>query len=534
MERVHSAKYIFVTGGVLSGLGKGITAASIGTILQARGLKVSIQKCDPYLNVDAGLLNPAEHGECFVTRDGAETDLDLGHYERFLDIEMTQASSTMGGRLLAELIQTERAGKMNGKTVQLVPHFTNSIQEAIISAGKGSDVHIVEIGGTVGDMEASPFLEAIRELASRVGYQNCIFAYVVYVPYLGTSKEFKSKPAQNAVRDLRSLGIMPDLLLARMEEPSKNGIADKLSMFSGVRPEGVVLLPNARTVYEVPLTLEEHGIGDLVCKQLGLQSKAADMTKWRQVVAAATGDYQKTVKIGLVVKYLDNDDTYFSVVESLRSAAWQQKVKLSFEWVSAEQLETEGTDGLKEFDGLLIPGGFGDRGLEGMIMAADYAIKNKVPYLGICLGLQMAVIAAARQAGLAGANTTEANNDTPYDVIYIMQGQRGKESTGGTMRLGNYTCKLADGSLAERVYGTKEIVERHRHRYEVNQKFAPELEKVGLIISGTSPDHKLVEMVEHQDHPYFIATQAHPEFLSRPFRAHPLFVGLIAAAASNI
>lgn len=534
MERVHSTQYIFVTGGVLSGLGKGITAASIGAILQARRLKVSIQKCDVYLNVDAGLLNPAEHGECFVTSDGAETDLDLGHYERFLDVEMTQASSTMSGYLLSELIKNERAGTLQGKTVQLVPHFTGAIQRSIINAGKGNDIHIVELGGTVGDIEALAFLEAIRELAVRVGRQNCIFAHLVYVPYLGTSKEFKTKPAQNSVRDLRSVGILPDLLLARMETPAKNGVAKKLSLFGGVPPEAVVLLPNAQTVYEVPVTLEEHGIGDLILKNLGLTPKTADMAKWHSVVAAATGEYTQTVRIGVVAKYLDNDDTYFSVIESLKAAAWQQKVKLVFDWVDAEGLETEGTDQLKQYDGLLLPGGFGSRGLEGMILAADYAINNQLPFLGICLGLQMAVIAAARRAGLKDANTTEANPHTPNDVIYIMQNQRGKESTGGTMRLGNYTCELVDGSLAQEVYGANQIVERHRHRYEVNQKYVPQLEKAGLVIGGFSPDRSLVEMVEHRDHPYFIATQAHPEFRSRPFRPHPLFVGLIAAAKKVI
>jgi CTP synthase len=533
MERVPSTQYIFVTGGVLSGLGKGITAASIGAILQARGLKISIQKCDVYLNVDAGLLNPAEHGECFVTQDGAETDLDLGHYERFLDIEMTQASSTMSGRLLGELIQSERAGNMRGKTVQLIPHFTNAIQEAIIAAGEGSDVHIVELGGTVGDIEALAFLEAIRELAVRVGRQNCVFAHLVYVPYLGTSKEFKTKPAQNSVRDLRAMGIMPDLLLARMEKPAQDEIAEKLSLFSGVPSGAVVLLPNAKTVFEVPLTLENHGVGDLILKRLGRQSESGDMSKWRDVVTAATNEYTQTVRIGVVAKYLDNDDTYFSVIESLRSAAWEQEVNLIFDWVDAEKLETEGTNELKQFDGLLVPGGFGSRGLEGMVLATDYAIENKVPYLGICLGLQMAVVAAARQAGLKDANTTESDPKTPNDVIYIMQDQRGKESTGGTMRLGNYTCELLEGSLAQKIYGASQIVERHRHRYEVNQKFAPQLEKTGLIISGFSPDRRLVEMVEHRDHPYFIATQAHPEFRSRPYRAHPLFVGLIAAAKQH-
>lgn len=532
MELVRKTHYIFVTGGVLSGLGKGITAASIGAILEARGLKISLQKCDPYLNVDAGLLNPAEHGECFVTKDGAETDLDLGHYERFLDIELTQSSSTMSGRLLRDLIEDERAGKMRGKTMQLVPHFTEAIGRAIVAAGKGSDVHIVEIGGTVGDIEGLVFLEAIRELAMKIGRTNCIFAHLVYVPYIETSKEFKTKPAQNSVRDLRAQGIMPDLLLVRTEKKAKDGIADKLSMFGGVPREAVVLLPNARTVYEVPLILEEYRTGDLILARLGMQPKKANIRKWHDVVRAAIAEYKKTVHIGIVAKYLDNDDTYFSVVEALKAAAWQQKVNLKFDWVSAEKLEKEGVEQLKKYDGILAPGGFGKRGVEGMIMAADYAMSHRVPYLGLCLGMQVAVIAAARRAGLEDANSTEVNSDTKHDVIYIMDGQQGKESTGGTLRLGDYPCKLAKGSLAEQVYGTTEVTERHRHRYEVNQKYITQLEKAGLKISGHSPDGKLVEMVEMTDHPYFIATQAHPEFRSRPYRAHPLFVGSIRAARS--
>ena len=533
MERTQATHYVFVTGGVLSGLGKGITAASIGAILQARGLKITIQKCDPYLNVDAGLLNPAEHGECFVTKDGAETDLDLGHYERFLDIELTQTSSTMSGRLLGELINDERLGKFGGKTVQLVPHFTDAIQRSIIAAGDGSDVHIVEIGGTVGDIEGLAFLEAIRELANKVGRNRCLFAHLVYVPYLGTSKEFKTKPAQNAVRDLRALGIMPDLLLARTETPAKNGIADKLSLFGGVPREAVVLLPNAKTVYQVPLTLQEHGVDGLILRHFDLSVPEANMNRWHDVVRQATTQYSQMVHIGLVAKYLDNEDTYFSVVEALRAAAWQRQVALKLTWVDAEKLDDKNIVDLKKFDGLLVPGGFGSRGVEGMIRAAGFAMDSKQPYLGICLGLQVAVIAAARQSGLATANSAEVDPQTAHDVIYIMENQRGKESTGGTMRLGDYPCKLTENSLASRVYGAHEIVERHRHRYEVNQHYAPQLEQAGLVASGFSPDGKLVEMVEHRTHPFFIATQAHPEFRSRPFRPHPLFVGFIEAAKKS-
>lgn len=535
MERTtNTTRYVFVTGGVLSGVGKGITAASLGAVLKARGLKVSIQKCDPYLNVDAGMLNPAEHGECYVTKDGAETDLDLGHYERYLDIELTQAGSTMSGRLLRQLIEDERSGKFQGKTVQMIPHFTDAIQNAIMAAGEGSDIHIVEIGGTVGDIEGLAFVEAIRELSGKVGRAHCIFAHVVYIPFLGTSKEYKTKPAQMAVRELRSLGVMPDLLLARTEGPVADHIIGKLSMFGGVPTDAVVLLPNARTVYEVPLALEENGVDELVLNRFGIQAEPANMKQWHDIVLAATTKREHTVKVGIVAKYLDNEDTYFSVIESLRSAAWHQEVNLDYHWVDAEALERDGTDSLAEFDAILVPGGFGSRGVEGMIAAARYAMDNNTPYLGICLGLQVAAIAAARAAGVENANTSEVDPHTPDPVIYIMEGQQGKESTGGTMRLGDYTCMVSEGSLAERVYGSREIVERHRHRYEVNQQYRDALEQAGLRITGLSPDGRLVEMVERPENDYFIATQAHPEFRSRPNRAHPLFDGFIAAGKTRV
>lgn len=529
----HETHYLFVTGGVLSGLGKGITAASLGAILRSRGLTVSIQKCDPYLNVDAGMLNPAEHGETFVTKDGAETDLDLGHYERFMDIELTQASSTMSGRLLRQLINDERAGKFSGKTIQIVPHFTNAIKQAIIAAGEGSDIHIVELGGTIGDIEGMAFVEAIRELAVQAGHDHCLFAHVVYIPYLGTSKEFKTKPAQNSVRDLRSTGIMPDILLARSEQPTGQAVLDKLSMFGGVPRDAVVPLPNARTVYEVPLTLHEHGIDDLIVKRFGLKALPADTKPWQKLVASATTNYDKTVHIGIVAKYLSNEDTYFSVIEALKTSAWQERVNLAIHWVDAEKLEKEGTDSLRQYDALVVPGGFGSRGIEGKIAAARFAMDEHVPYLGLCLGLQMAVVAAARKAGLQDANTAEVNPNALHPVIYIMKEQRGKESTGGTMRLGNYVCDLESGSLAARVYGTASVTERHRHRYEVNQLYRPQLEEAGLRFSGFSPDGRLVEMVEYPDNPYFIATQAHPELRSRPNRPHPLFVGLIVATKTR-
>lgn len=523
-------KYIFVTGGVLSGVGKGITAASIGAILQAKGVKVSIQKCDPYLNVDAGLLNPKEHGECFVTKDGAETDLDLGHYERFLDLELTQKNATLSGKLLRQLIEDERAGKFNGQTIQLVPHLTGAIQDAIELAADGSDIHIVEIGGTVGDYEGLSYVEAIREFASRVGRENCLYVHVVYVPFIQTSKEFKSKPAQNALNDLRGFGIVPDCVVVRTDDPAPGNIADKIAAFSGVRKDAVILLSNAKTVYEIPLTIDASGINAVLERFTG-NTKKADLSKWRAIADAQEATYKQKVRIGMVAKYLDNEDTYISVLEALKAAAWQEKVGLEVVWINAEQADTIDFEAM---DALLVPGGFGSRGIEGKVRAATYALETKKPYLGLCLGLQIAVIAAARRAGLKDANSTEFDPDTKHNVVYIMEGQAGKESTGGTLRLGDYTAELTAGSQVAKAYGETEIVERHRHRYEVNQAFRKDIEKGGLAISGLSPDGKLVEYVEAPSSPYFVATQAHPEFKSRPYRPHPLFVGLIKAAKGSL
>lgn len=519
-------KYIFVTGGVLSGVGKGITAASIGAILQAKGSKVSIQKCDPYLNVDAGLLNPKEHGECFVTKDGAETDLDLGHYERFLDLELTQKNATLSGRLLSQLIADERAGKFNGQTVQLVPHLTGAIKDAIAAAGEGSDVHIVEIGGTVGDYEGLSFVEAIRDFATRVGRENCFYIHVVYVPFIHTSKEFKSKPAQNALNELRGFGIVPDCVVVRTDEPAPHNIAEKIARFSGVPEDAVILLPNAKTVYEVPLTIQASGIGPVLERFTG-NTEVANLDKWRSLALAQETSYQKTVRVGMVAKYLDNEDTYISVIEALKAAAWQERVGLELVWINAEEADRSDFESV---DALLVPGGFGARGIDGKIAAATYALDHQKPYLGLCLGLQIGVIAAARRSGLADAHSTEFDPETKHDVVYIMEGQVGKESTGGTLRLGDYPAQLRDGSVVAKTYGSTEVVERHRHRYEVNPAFISDIEKGGLDISGRSPDGKLVEYVEGRDHPYFVATQAHPEFKSRPYRAHPLFVGLLRAA----
>lgn len=520
-------KYIFVTGGVLSGVGKGITAASIGAVLKAKGATVSIQKCDPYLNVDAGMLNPAEHGECFVTKDGAETDLDLGHYERFLDIELTRKSTTLAGRLLSQLIADERAGKFGGKTVQLVPHLTNKIQETIIDSAEGSDFHIVEIGGTVGDYEGLSFVEAIRELSYKVGRENSMFIHVVYVPFIGTSKEFKTKPAQNALADLRGFGILPDAVIVRTDEKAPEIVAEKISLFGGVPQENVLLMPNADTVYRVPLAVAESGLNTLLTKFSGLE-KQPDFSAWEEIIKHQTSLHEKTVTVGLVAKYMENEDTYISVLEALKAAAWSRNADVKIKWINAE---TVADSDFVDVDAIVVPGGFGARGVEGKIAAARYALDNNVPYLGLCLGLQVAVIAAARRGGLGDANSSEFS-DTPSNVVYLMEGQEGKESTGGTMRLGDYPASLVPGSKIAEVYGATDVIERHRHRYEVNKKFVSDIERGGLVITGTSPDGTLVEFVEAPEHPYFVATQAHPEFKSRPTRPHPLFVGLIEAVSS--
>lgn len=524
-------RYVFVTGGVLSGLGKGITAASLGKLLKARGFKVNLQKCDVYLNVDAGTLNPREHGECFVTQDGAETDLDLGHYERFLDEELTQKSSFMSGQVLLKVIQNERSGGHEGHTVQVVPHFTNAIQQEIIEAGDGFDVHIVEIGGTVGDLEGVAHIEAIRELGMKVGAENCAYVHVVYLPYLGTSQEVKTKPAQNAVRELRSFGITPDILAARSETMPRETARKKLALFTGVTEDAIALLPNARSIYEVPVTLEEGGIAKVLCKRLGLPERKPDLISWQEVVRRATTDYDKTVTVGVVAKYMDNQDTYLSVFEALRSAAWWNEAKLKIEWIDAEKLE--GLDSqavakeLAGVDGVLVPGGFGRRGLEGKIKAAQSCLKSGEPYLGLCLGLQMAVIAAARNAGLKNATTFELEPEGKNLVINTMSDQKGKENTGGTMRLGNYDCKLEPASLAARVYGVDNIVERHRHRGECDNAYRDQYESWGIRASGTNQERNLVEIIEGIDHPFFLASQFHPEFKSRPSRPHPMFSSFI-------
>lgn len=526
-KQKNKCKYIFVTGGVLSGVGKGITAASMGAILKAKGYHVTMQKCDPYLNVDAGLLNPVEHGECFVTADGVETDLDLGHYERFLDFETSKYSITLSGSIFKELIDKERSGGFKGKTVQLVPHFTNLVQEKIERASKDSDIHIVEIGGTIGDYEGLSFVEAIRLFANKVGRRNCLYVSVVYVPWINTSKEFKTKPAQNALKDLRGFGIIPDIVCTRTEKPAPKEIQTKIAAFAGIDPDAVVNLPDINSVYDVPFNVLKSGVLNILNDFVGDETEP-DMSRWEEFSKRRNKTYRKTVKIGLVAKYVGNNDTYMCVTEALKASAAWNEVNLELVWKNAEEIKKGDLD---ELDGIVVPGGFGARGVEGKIQAAEFALENDVPYLGLCLGMQCAVIAACRKAGIKNANSEEfgAAEADENNVIYIMEGQKGKESTGGTMRLGNYPAKLVSGSKTAEIYGTEEVVERHRHRYEVNKKFVPEIEKGGLKISGTSPDGKLVEFVEAPGKKFFQATQAHPEFKSRPLNPHPLFLEFVKA-----
>ena len=519
----HKCKYIFVTGGVLSGVGKGITAASIGTILKAKGFKVTMQKCDPYLNVDAGLLNPVEHGECYVTHDGVETDLDLGHYERFLDFETNRYSITLSGSIFKELIEKERTGGFHGKTVQLVPHFTDLVQEKIMNASKNSDIHIVEIGGTVGDYEGLSFIEAIRLFGNKVGRRNCLYVNVVYVPWINTSKELKSKPAQNALKDLRGFGIIPDVVVCRTEKPAPREICEKIARFSGIPDEAVLNLPDIDSVYDVPFNVLKSGVLEIL-NDFVWDDSEPDMSAWEEFSKKRAQKNVRTVKVGLVAKYVGNEDTYICVTEALKAAAAWNDVNLDLRWINAEKVDEKM---LSEVDGLVVPGGFGNRGVEGKIKAANYALDHDVPYLGLCLGMQVACIASARRAGLTQANSEEFDKETKENVIYLMSGQEGKESTGGSMRLGDFPAKLVKGSKTAKIYGKTNIVERHRHRYEVNQKFLKEIEKGGVVVSGTSPDGKLVEFVEAPGKKFFVGTQAHPELKSRPLRVHPLFMEFV-------
>lgn len=532
MGKTKSAtKYIFVTGGVVSGIGKGITAASMGKILSARGLNVTMQKCDPYLNMDAGTLNPAEHGEVFVTKDGGETDLDLGHYERFTDRELTKKSSTMSGKIFSKVLSDERKGLFLGKTVQIIPHITNEIMHQIISSAEGSEVHIAEVGGTVGDYEAMAWIEAIRQMKRKVGEDNVIYAHVVYVPYLSVSKEFKTKPAQNSVRDLREAGIQPDVLCVRSDEPINAESFEKMSLYCDVAKEAIVALPNAQTVYEVPLRMEESGIGEYICNRLALNCKKPQLRDWESLVGRIK-KHKPSIKVGVIAKYMTNEDTYLSVFEALRAAGWHHSLNIDINWIDAEKVTEQLLEDLG-LSGILVPGGFGERGLEGKILAAKFARQNKIPYLGLCLGMQVAVIEFAREVLKdPKANSSEMDPSAKNQVVHIMPDQIGVD-LGGSMRLGDYPAKINRKSRAYLAYGVDKVVERHRHRYEFNNDYRSRLEQAGLLIAAASPDNKLVEIIEHHDHPFFVACQFHPEYKSRPNSPHPLFKDFIAASKAQ-
>ncbi len=530
-------KYIFVTGGVVSSLGKGITAASLGRLLKARGIKVSIQKFDPYINVDPGTMSPYQHGEVFVTDDGAETDLDLGHYERFIDESLGQYSNVTTGKVYWNVITKERRGDYLGGTVQVIPHITNEIKESIQRVAQSDanpDVVITEIGGTVGDIESQPFLEAIRQCRGDLGAENTLYIHVTLLPYLPMSGELKTKPTQHSVKELRSIGIQPDIIVLRSEQEVEADMKAKISLFCNVDQNAVIENLDAPELYEVPLMLEKAGLADLVTTKLGLPQNKPDLAEWKNLVYNAK-NLEKKATIAIVGKYVELHDAYLSVAEALRHGGIANNTEVDIKWVHSEDLNAQNIDRiLGGVDGIVVPGGFGNRGIEGKIEAIRYARENKVPFLGLCLGLQLAVIEYARNvAGMPSAASIELQPDTDTPVISLMEEQKKISNMGGTMRLGAYPCVLKKDSLAEKVYGKTEITERHRHRYEVNDAYVDELEKAGMIFSGKSPDGVLVEMVELADHPYFIATQAHPEFKSRPNKAHPLFDGLIRAATTK-
>jgi CTP synthase len=529
------AKYVFVTGGVTSSLGKGITAASVGRLLKARGLKVSILKLDPYINVDPGTMSPYQHGEVFVTDDGAETDLDLGHYERFIDENLTQLSNVTTGRIYQAVIAKERRGDYLGGTVQVIPHITNEIKERITRVARDGDpdVVIVEVGGTVGDIESLPFLEAIRQMRKDVGRANVLYVHVTLLPALAATGELKTKPTQHSVRELRAIGIQPDVIVLRSDSEVPQEIREKIALFTDVDVDAVIPAPTAETIYEVPLQFEASGLGRLVVRELGIGDPEAvpDLAGWQALVERIKAP-KPTLEIALVGKYIELPDAYLSVTEALKHAAWANGVDARVRWVDSEQLTHENLHAtLEGVAGILVPGGFGHRGIEGKVLAAHFARDHRVPYLGLCLGLQCAVIEFARQViGSDDTNSTEFDMFTSNPVIDFMPDQRDMEDKGGTMRLGLYPAKLAEGSKARAAYGQEVVYERHRHRFEVNNRYRETLEGAGMLLSGQSPDGRLVEIVELKDHPWFVASQFHPEFKSRPERPHPLFDGFVQAA----
>jgi len=527
-------RFVFVTGGVVSGLGKGITAASLGTLLKARGYKVSLQKCDPYLNVDPGTMSPFQHGEVFVTEDGAETDLDLGHYERFTDEALTRTSNITTGSVYDAVIRRERRGDFLGATVQVIPHITNEIKDRIRQAATSSnaDVVIVEIGGTVGDIESLPFLEAIRQMRNDVGRDKVAFVHVTLVPFLEVAGELKTKTTQHSVNELRRIGIEPDVLVLRSDRPLDSGVREKIALFGGIPPEAVVSAEDSDDIYKVPIAMEQEGLDRVVCQRLGLPLHDIDLSDWREVVAHL-GDTRGTARIALVGKYVQLHDAYLSVAEALKHAGLAHGVEVEIDWVDADADDL--ADHVRAADGVLVPGGFGGRGVEGKIEAARIAREEGIPYLGICLGMQIAVIEFARNVcGMDGANSTEFDMETPYPVIDLLPEQRQIEERGGTMRLGADPVSLVPGTMVRALYGDVDsIQERHRHRYEVNPALRPQMEEKGLVTCGRSPDGRLVECIELTDHPFFVASQYHPEFKSRPTRPQPLFRAFVGAAAAR-
>ena len=526
------AKYIFVTGGVVSSLGKGIAASSIGLLLKSRGFRVTLQKFDPYINVDPGTMNPYQHGEVFVTQDGAETDLDLGHYERFIDENLSRHNNHTTGQIYGSILAKERKGLFLGGTVQVVPHITNEIKQRItrLASKQSLDVVICEIGGTVGDIEGQPFLEAIRQLKLDLGPGNVLYVHVTLVPYIATSGEFKTKPTQHSVRELRAAGIQPDIIIARSTERMPSAAKEKISLFCSVEKEAVIDAPDVESIYEVPLVFHEQELDRLVIAKLGLAENPADLSAWRDFVERERSRTE-TIHIALVGKYTGLRDAYKSVIEALNHAAVAEGVKIDLVWVESSDYDEDKFQGFKEIDGILVPGGFGTRGIEGKIAVARYAREKRIPYLGLCVGLQVAVIEFARNVcGLEDANSTEFNKDTPHPVIDLMPEQKNVYRKGGTMRLGSYPCVLKPETKTRDYYKKEVVFERHRHRYEVNPAYLERLQEAGLAIAGSSPDGLLAEIVELPDHPFFVATQFHPEFLSRPLKPHPLFAAFIKEA----
>ena len=527
------AKYIFVTGGVVSGLGKGITAASLGRLLKARGLKVAAQKLDPYINVDPGTMSPFQHGEVFVTEDGAETDLDLGHYERFIDEDLNRFSNLTTGKVYWNILTNERAGAYLGETVQVIPHVTNEIKRFIYSVADAThaDVVITEIGGTIGDIESQPFLEAIRQVGHEVGPSNCLYIHVTLVPYLSGSDEHKSKPTQHSVKELQSSGITPNMIVIRVDRPVDENLKRKIALFCNVKPDCVIENLTVETLYEAPIMLERNNFSEVVCRELQLDLPQPNLKEWNEMLDRVRSS-KEHVKIGLVGKYVKLHDAYLSVAEAMRHAGYENSAVVEIEWIDSEAIDAKNVnEKLAGLDGIVLPGGFGVRGVEGMIQTAKYARENKIPYLGLCLGMQMAIVEFARHVlDIRDAHSIELDPQTAHPVIHLMPDQNGVTDIGGTLRLGSYPCILGKDTKAYQLYGTEKIAERHRHRYEVNNDYRAALTAHGMTLSGISPDGRIVEMIELPNHPWFIGTQAHPELKSRPNRPHPLFKGFIGAA----